>query len=69
MKESLNNPQKNFTDLQEIMLHFKLRLQTKEGEKPTLTYCQLKISRQAILLLADSRGRIPANFMEALRYI
>jgi hypothetical protein len=51
------------------MLHFKLSLKNKDGSGATLTYCQLQISRQAILLLADSQGRIPANFMEALREI
>ena len=34
-----------------------------------MTYCQLKISKEAIKLLADSRGQIPVNFMEAFRDI
>ena len=34
-----------------------------------MTYCQLKISKEAIKLLADSKGQIPANFMEALKEI
>lgn len=34
-----------------------------------MTYCQMKISKEAILLLAENKGRIPNNFLEALRYI
>jgi hypothetical protein len=29
-------------------------------------YCQLKISREAILLLAETRGNIPKTFFEAM---
>ena len=34
-----------------------------------MTYCQMKISKEAILLLAENKGRIPNSFFEALRYI
>lgn len=51
------------------MLHFKLSLQNKDGGDESMTYCQMKISREAILLIAENKGRIPNNFLEALRYI
>ena len=51
------------------MVHFKLSLTNKENEERTITYCQLKISEQAIKILAENKAQIPVNFMEALRII
>ena len=60
---------KSFADLQEIILHFKLLLQNKDGHDASMTYCQMKISKEAIILLAEKKGRFPNNFLEALRFI
>ena len=46
----------DYTDLQEIILHFKLNLLNKDGGDPSLHYCQLRIAREAIQLLADTKG-------------
>jgi hypothetical protein len=43
VEESLLKPSKDFTDLQEIILHFKLNLSKKDGEDRSMHYCQLKI--------------------------
>ena len=60
---------KDFTDLQEIILHFKLKLLSKDGGDITLHYCQLQIHREAIQILAETKGQIPQSFNEALREI
>ena len=49
----------NYDDLQEITIHFELQLRDKDGEDVTLTYCQLKLSREVIKLIADTQGHIP----------
>ena len=50
----------DFNDLQEIMLHFKLALWSKDGGDATLTYCQLKLSREVIKFIAETKGHIPS---------
>jgi hypothetical protein len=61
--ESIDKPNKKFSDFQEIMLHFILKLTNKDGTGIQLNYCQLKISQEAIRLLDEYKGRLPANFM------
>ena len=51
----------DFNDLQEIMLHFKLKLKNKDGSDTTLTYCQLKLSREVIKFIAENKGHIPSH--------
>jgi|688.fasta_scaffold1399658_1 hypothetical protein len=42
---------KNFTNLKEITLHFKLEQRNKDGSDRQLIYCRLKLSREAINML------------------
>ena len=46
----LQDPAKgmHYTNLQEIVLHFKLGQHNKDGSDKQLIYCQLKLSREAI---------------------
>ena len=42
---------KHYSNLKEIILHFKLRQSNKDGSERQLIYCQLKLSTGAIKLL------------------
>ena len=69
MAENSLKESKDFTDLQEIILHFKLSLQNKDGGDQAMHYCQLRISREAIQILAETKGQIPNSYVKALKEI
>ena len=58
---------KHFTNIQEIILHFKLAQRNKDGGDAQLIYCQLKIPSEAIRMLIETQGAIPNTFMHAFK--
>ena len=56
----------HYNNLKEIILHFKLKQHNKDGGDKQLTYCQLRISSDAIKLLVKTQGAIPISYMQAL---
>ena len=60
---------KDFTDLQEIIVHFKFNSLNKDATDLTMHYCQLRLSREALQILAETKGQFANNFFEAFRDI
>ena len=52
----LQDPTKalHYSNLQEIVIHFKLNQHNKDGSDDQLIYCNLKLSTEAILMLVKS---------------
>jgi hypothetical protein len=69
VESNASKKNKDFTDLQEITLHFNLTLFNKENKEASMHYCQLKISRWVIQMLAVTAGHVPTTFNEALKAI
>ena len=47
---------KYFTDLEEIILHFKFNSSAKDQTDIMMHYCQLRLSREALQILAETKG-------------
>ena len=60
---------KDYTNLKEIVLSFKLKLHDHDGKNGNLTFCQLKIPKEAIQMLAESKGLVPNTYKEAFDLI
>ena len=60
---------KNYSNLKEITLHFKMAQYNNDGGDVQLIYCQLKLANKAIQLLVESKGAIPNTFMHAFQDI
>ncbi len=60
---------KLYNNLQEITLHFKMSQYNKDGIDGKLFYCQLKLSREAIQMLVETKGAIANSYMHAYKDI
>jgi hypothetical protein len=62
--EDLTKP-KDYTNLKEIVLHFKLNQFNKEVGDVQLIYCQLTLESEAIQILVKTKGAVPTSYFNA----